>query len=384
MEPSAGINYLISLLRKERMDKRTPLYAEHLSLDAKTTHFAGWEMPVSYSAGPVAEHRRVRAAAGLFDLSHMGRVYVSGPDARALLQYVATSNVARLKVGDAIYAPMCYADGGLVDDAFVYRLADAYLVVVNASNTAKDVNWLQYQATGQDVQIVDHSAETCMLALQGPLAESILQRVCDSDLSSLARNQIQSAMVLDAEILVGRTGYTGEDGFELYVPAESAVMLWRGLLAEGESDGILPIGLAARDSLRFEPCFALYGHEIDASITPLQAGLSWAVALKKGPFVGRDALIKERLEGVPRRLAGFEMIDRGVPRHGMSVLAGEEPVGWVTSGLYAPTLDRFLGLAYVSPDSAAPGTEIAIDVRGQLRRARIVKRPFYTPSYQNK
>ncbi len=366
------------------MDKRTPLYAEHLALDAKTTLFAGWEMPVSYPAGPVAEHRCVRKAAGLFDLSHMGRVYVSGPDARSFLQYVATSNVARLKVGDAIYAPMCYADGGLVDDAFVYRLAEAYLIVVNASNTAKDVSWLQYQATGRDVQIVDRSPETCMLALQGPLAESILQRVCDIDLSALQRNQIRGARVLDAEILVARTGYTGEDGFELYLPADSAVSLWRGLLSEGQVDGILPIGLAARDSLRFEPCFALYGHEIDASITPLQAGLSWAVAFKKGPFVGRDALLKERLEGVPRRLVGFEMIDRGVPRHGLPVLLGGDPVGWVTSGLYAPTLDRFLGLAYVSADSAAQDTEIAIDLRGQLRRARIVKRPFYTPSYQNK
>ena len=342
------------------MDRRTPLYAEHLALGAKTTLFAGWEMPVSYPAGPVAEHRRVREAAGLFDLSHMGRVYVSGPDARALVQNVATSNVARLKVGDAIYAPMCYADGGLVDDAFVYHLADAYLMVVNASNTAKDVSWLQYQAIGRDAQIVDRSPETCMLALQGPLAESILQRVCDTGLSALARNQIVSARVLDAETLVARTGYTGEDGFELYLPADSAVTLWRGLLAVGEADGILPVGLAARDSLRFEACFALYGHEIDSNITPLQAGLSWAVAFKKGPFVGRDALLKERLEGVPRQLVGFEMIDRGVPRHGMPVLLGQEPVGWVTSGLYAPTLERFIGLAYVPPESAAHATEISI------------------------
>ena len=243
--------------------------------------------------------------------------------------------------------------------------------MVNASNTAKDVSWLQYQATGRDVQIVDRSPETCMLALQGPLAESILQRVCDIDLSALARNQIQGARVLDAEILVARTGYTGEDGFELYLPADSAVSLWRGLLSEGQVDGILPIGLAARDSLRFEPCFALYGHEIDASITPLQAGLSWAVAFKKGPFVGRDALLKERLEGVPRRLVGFEMIDRGVPRHGR---------------LYCWVEIRRLGhqralCADARPFSRLPmchgfcaqDTEIAIDLR-VLRRARIVKR----------
>lgn len=366
------------------MDKRTALYGEHVALGAKTTSFGGWEMPVSYPPGPVAEHRRVREAAGLFDLSHMGEVLVSGKDATAFLQSVVTSNVSRLREGDATYAPMCYADGGLVDDAFVYRLSEGYWVVVNASNATKDLNWMQYQAAGYDVQITDRSAETGMLALQGPRAQEILQPLTPLDLSALARNQIRQAAVLDVNLLVARTGYTGEDGFELYLPAEDALAVWRGLLAAGEPEGLLPIGLAARDSLRFEPCFALYGHELNPTVTPLQAGLGWAVALKKGPFIGRDALLKERLEGVARTLVGFEMVDKGVPRHTLTVLVQGRPVGWVTSGLYAPTLDRFLGMAYVPPEYAIPGTEIGIDLRGQTRAARIVRRPFYTPSYQNK
>ncbi|MHB1317313.1 MAG: glycine cleavage system aminomethyltransferase GcvT [Anaerolineae bacterium] len=366
------------------MDKHTPLYGEHVALGAKTTSFGGWEMPVSYPAGPVAEHRRVREVAGMFDLSHMGEILVSGNDAKAFLQSVVTSNVSRLQVGDAIYGPVCYADGGIVDDTFVYRLAEGYLVVLNASNAAKDLNWFQYQAAGFDVHIADRSAETCMLALQGPRAPEMLQPLTTLDLCTLARNQIRQADVFGVNLLVARTGYTGEDGFELYLPAGDAVTVWRGLLAAGEPQGLLPIGLAARDSLRFEPCFALYGHELNSTITPLQAGLGWAVALKKGPFVGRDALLKERLEGVSRMLVGFEMVDKGVPRHGLTVLLEGRPIGWVTSGLYAPTLDRFLGMAYVPPENAAPGTEIGIDLRGQTRTARIVRRPFYTPSYQKK
>jgi aminomethyltransferase len=366
------------------MDKRTPLYAEHVALGAKTTSFAGWEMPVSYPPGPIDEHRCVRQAAGLFDLSHMGQIAVSGHDATAFMQCVMTSNMSRLKPGEAAYAPMCYADGGLVDDTFVYRLPDSYYVVVNASNSEKDLNWLGYQSNKFDVQILDRSSETCMLAIQGPCAEEILQRLTALDLATLGRNQVRSATIHDADALVARTGYTGEDGFELYTSAESALGLWRSLLSIGEPCGLMPIGLAARDSLRFEACFPLYGHELGPTITPLQAGLSWAVSLKKGAFVGRDALLKERLEGVPRTLVGFEMLDKGVPRHGLAVMVNEQPVGHVTSGLYAPTLDRFLGMAYVPLSSAAPGTEIGIDLRGQIRKARIIRRPFYTPSYQKK
>jgi aminomethyltransferase len=366
------------------MDKRTPLYAEHVALGAKTTSFSGWEMPVSYASGSIDEHRHVRKAAGLFDLSHMGQIAVSGRDARQFLQWVMTSNMARLKPGEAGYAPMCYDDGSLVDDTYVYRLSDSYLVVVNASNTAKDLSWLGYQAGTYDVQILDRTSETCLLAVQGPRAVEILQRLTALDLATLVRNQVARATVQDAEALVARTGYTGEDGFEIYASAEDALGLWRALLSVGDPYGLAPVGLAARDSLRFEACFPLYGHELLPTVTPLQAGLGWAVSLKKGPFVGRDALLKERLEGVPRTLVGFEMLDKGVPRHGLTVTIGEQPVGHVTSGLYAPTLDRFLGMAYVPLSNAAPGTQIGIGLRGQIRSALIVTRPFYTPSYQKK
>jgi len=368
--------------REEQMDKRTPLHGEHLALGARMTSFAGWEMPLSYPAGPIEEHRRVREAAGLFDLSHMGRIVVSGGDSVAFLQALVTANVQRLQDGDATYAPMCYADGGVVDDTFIYRTGQGWLVVVNAANAEKDMAWLQYQSPGMAVQIVDHSAESAMLAIQGPRSQHILQQSTPLPLDTLRRNQILRTRVAGVEALVARTGYTGEDGFELYLRAADALQVWRTLLEVGQPDGLLPVGLAARDSLRFEACFPLYGHELRPDITPLQAGLGWAVALKKAHFIGRDALLKERLEGVPRTLVGFEMLDRGVPRHGMTVFIQGEPLGWVTSGLYAPTLDRFLGLAFVPPDKSALGTEISIELRGQPRRAQIIKRPFYTPAYQ--
>ncbi len=364
------------------MSKRTPLYDEHLALGARMTEFAGWEMPVSYEEGPIAEHLRVRQALGLFDLSHMGQVMVSGPDALAFLQYLATANIARIREGDAGYAPLCYADGGLVDDTFIYHLPGRYLVVVNAANCDKDLRWFEYQAVGRDVAIEDLSGRTCMLALQGPRAQEALQPLTPLPLDELGYHKVAEAQVASATAIVGRTGYTGEDGFELYLSAEDAVPVWRAMLAAGEPLGLLPIGLAARDSLRFEPCMPLYGHELAPDITPLEAGLGWAVALKKGPFVGRDALLKERLEGSSRSLVGFEMTERSVPRHGMAVEIEGVACGHVTSGLYAPTLDKFLGMAYVPADRAAVGTEIGILIRGRARAARIVKRPFYTPSYR--
>jgi aminomethyltransferase len=364
------------------MSKRTPLYAEHQALDARMTDFAGWEMPVSYPAGPLAEHARVREALGLFDLSHMGQVAVSGPDALAFLQHLATANIARIREGEAGYAPLCYADGGLVDDAFVYHLPGRYLVVVNAANAEKDLRWFDYQRSGFDVTIEDLSEQTCMLALQGPRAQEALQPLTPLPLEELGYHRVAEGQVAGAQMAIGRTGYTGEDGFELYLRAEVAVAVWRALLAAGAPLGLLPIGLAARDSLRFEPCMPLYGHELGPDITPLEAGLGWAVALKKGPFIGREALLKERLEGSARKLVGFEMTERSVPRHGMEIEIGGAICGHVTSGLYAPTLDQFLGMAYVPAEQAAVGAEIGIVIRGRTRAARIVKRPFYTPSYR--
>lgn len=362
------------------MSKQTPLYAEHLALGAKMTDFAGWEMPVSYSAGPIAEHLRVREAVGLFDLSHMGQITVAGPDALSFLQHVATSNIRRLDEGDAGYAPLCYADGGLVDDTFIYHLTGGYLVVVNAANTDKDLRWFDYQRAGFDVQIEDASERTCMLALQGPRAQEVLQPLTPLNLGDLSRFRVDESRIGEADAIIGRTGYTGEDGFELYLSAENAVPVWRALLSAGEPLDLLPVGLAARDSLRFEPCMPLYGHELGPDISPLQAGLGWAVALKKGQFVGRDSLLKERVEGPARRLVGFEMTERSVPRHGFAVEIEGDVCGHVTSGVYAPTLEKFLGMAYVPAKHAAVGTEIGIVIRGRVRAARIVKRPFYRSS----
>jgi aminomethyltransferase len=365
------------------MSKQTPLYAEHVALGAKMTEFAGWEMPVSYAAGPIAEHQRVREALGLFDLSHMGQVAVSGPDALAFLQHIATANIARIRTGDAGYAPLCYSDGGMVDDTFIYHLEDRYLVVVNAANTDKDLRWFDYQRAGFHVAVEDLSERTCMLALQGPRAQQALQPLTPLPLDDLGYHKVTESRIAGAEAVIGRTGYTGEDGFELYLSADDAVPVWQALLAAGEPLGLLPIGLAARDSLRFEPCMPLYGHELGPAINPLEAGLLWAVALKKGPFVGRDALLKERVEGSARRLVGFEMTERSVPRHGMPVEIDGAVCGHVTSGLFAPTLSKFLGMAFVPAAQAAPGTEIAIVIRGRARAARIVKRPFYTPTYRS-
>lgn len=364
------------------MDKRTPLHGEHLALGARMTAFAGWEMPLSYPEGPIAEHSRVRESLGLFDLSHMGRIAVSGPDAARFLQYLTTANIARLREGDAGYSPLCYADGGLVDDAFVYRLATRYLVVVNAANTDKDLRWFDYHRVGFDVTIEDLSAATCMLALQGPRAQVALQTLTPLPLDRLGFRKVAESQVGGADAIIGRTGYTGEDGFELYLDAAVATTVWQALLAAGEPLGLLPIGLAARDSLRFEACLPLYGHELGPDITPLEAGLGWAVALKKGPFVGRDALLKERLEGSARSLVGFEMTERSVPRQGCPVEVDGVARGHVTSGLYAPTLAKFLGMAYVPVEYAEVGTEIRIVIRGAPKAARIVKRPFYTPFHR--
>lgn len=364
------------------MSKRTPLYEEHLALGARMTDFAGWEMPVSYPAGPLAEHARVREALGLFDLSHMGQVAISGRDALPFLQRLATANIARIGEGEAGYAPLCYADGGLVDDTFIYHLPGLYLVVVNAANTEKDLRWFDYQRGSFEVTIDDLSQRTCMLALQGPRAQEALQPLTPLPLDELGYHKVAESQIAGAEATIGRTGYTGEDGFEIYVRAEDGVQVWRSLLAAGEPLGILPIGLAARDSLRFEPCMPLYGHELRPDVTPLEAGLGWAVALKKGSFVGRDALVKQRLEGPARKLVGFEMLERSVPRHGMEIEIGGAVCGQVTSGLYAPTLDKFLGMAYLPADQAEIGAEIGIVIRGRTRAARIVKRPFYTPSYR--
>jgi aminomethyltransferase len=356
-------------------------HESHLALGGRIVDFAGWALPVQYPTGPTVEHQAVRTAAGLFDIDHMGQIELTGIDADAFLQYIQVWDVEKMAVNEAHYSLLLYSDGTIVDDIFLYRLPERWLIVVNASNRAKDLTWLQANAVGFEVQLTDISDTTCMLALQGPKAESILQRLTTLDLSKAATRTGVAGMLAGVPALLGRTGYTGEDGFELYFPATHAVAVWNALLETGKTDGLLPCGLAARDSLRFEACMPLYGHEIDATINPLEARLGWVISWEK-EFVGREALLKTKLEQPRRLLIGFAMVARAVPRDHYEIAVDGNVVGHVTTGMKSPTLDQFLGLGYVAREYTKLGTEIDIVVRGQPKKAQVVKRPFYQPRYK--
>jgi len=359
--------------------RRTPLYPIYAEYGAKTIDFGGWELPVQFE-GILKEHEAVRERAGLFDVSNMGEVLVAGADATAYLQRLVTNDVASLPVGAARYALMCAEDGGTVDDLLVYRLSEArYMVVVNASNVETDVRWMRRHAFG-DVALRDVSAETALLAVQGPAAVDVLRAAAGGFEPAALRpfRFAEGVSIGGAAALVSRTGYTGEDGFELYVPAADAVAVWRALLAAGAPRGLVPAGLGARDTLRFEARLPLYGQELSPSITPLEAGLDAFVKLEKGDFLGRAALAAQKAAGPPRRLVGLEMRDRGIPRTGCAVYAADgTPVGAVTSGTHAPTLRRSLGLALVDAAFSVIGTELYVDVRGKRLRASVGKTPFY-------
>jgi aminomethyltransferase len=343
--------------------------------------FAGWELPVQYPTGPTVEHLAVRTAAGLFDIDHMGQIEVRGPDAEPFLQMIQTWDVSRMALHEAHYGLLTYSDGTLVDDIFLYRLPERWLVIVNAGNRTKDMAWMEAHTHDFDVSLLDMSDELYMMALQGPKAETILQPHTNGNLSTLATRYALETTILGHPSVVGRTGYTGEDGFEIYVPAAAAMEVWESLLASGREHGLLPCGLAARDSLRFEACMPLYGHEIDASTTPLEARLGWAVSWDK-EFIGRQALLKTKLEQPQRLLVGFEMLERAVPREHYPIAINGETAGHVTTGMKSPTLDKFLGLGYVPRQYSALGTEIDILVRDAPKRAKVIKRPFYTPRYK--
>ena len=364
--------------------RRTALYDEHLKLNGRIVPFAGWELPVQYdNLGPTVEHNTVRAVAGLFDIDHMGQVEVIGPDALAFLQRIQVGDLSDLPVLGARYSLMCYADGGVVDDIFVYRLdKQRWWVVINASNRAKDVAWMQAHAHGFDITLEDISDATYMLALQGPKAQEILQRLTPADLNAMPFHTCLETEVVGQATVLGATGYTGEYGYELFFPVEQAPFVWNTLLQAGAEDGLLPCGLAARDSLRFEPCLPLYGHEIEQDIDPISARLGWAISFAKGDFVGRDALLKLKLEGTSHLLVGFEMVDKAVPRGGYPVAVDGEVVGEVTTGMKSPTTGRFVGLAYVPRANAKLGSEIDIMIRDQPKRAVVVKRPFYVAAYR--
>ncbi len=357
--------------------KRTPLYDIHVEAGARMVEFGGWEMPVQYR-GIIEEHRRVRSAVGLFDVSHMGEFEAEGPHALAALQRLTTNDVAALAVGQVQYSLLCYPHGGIVDDLTVYRLADdRFMVTVNAANIDKDWAWVTEH--GGDARWRDVSADTALIAVQGPRAERLVGRLADVDVTALGYYRFAAGRVAGVPALVSRTGYTGEDGFELYVPAGEAARLWRALLGAGQDEGAAPIGLGARDTLRLEVRYLLYGNDIDETTHPLEAGLGWVVKPAKGDFIGREAIERVRAEGPRRRLVGLEMADRVVARHGYQVLADGAPAGVVTSGSYGPSVDRSIALAYVAAARAAVGTELAVAVRGQPRPARVVRTPFYPP-----
>jgi aminomethyltransferase len=347
--------------------------------------FAGYELPVQYPTGPLAEHHAVRTAAGLFDIDHMGQFELRGPDAGAFLQHVQVYDIDQMAPFDAHYSLFLYADGTVVDDIFLYNLASGsdqrWLIAVNAANRAKDFAWLEAQALGYDIALVDRSDDLCMLALQGPHAEAILQALAGQDLAAVGARTAVELTIDGAPVLAGRTGYTGEDGFELYLPTSYAVPFWDRLLAAGREHGLLPCGLAARDSLRFEACMPLYGHELSPQINALEARMGWTISWDKD-FIGRAALLKTRLEGPTRLLVGFEMLDKAVAREHYDVAVDGTIVGHVTSGMKSPTLDKFLGMALVPPAHSAPGAEFDILVRGAPKKARVVKRPFYKPRYK--
>jgi aminomethyltransferase len=359
--------------------QRTALYECHLEAGARMVDFAGWQMPVQY-AGVIEEHQAVRTAAGLFDVSHMGEVRVRGAVAEAFLQRLTPNDVGKLVPGRAHYSGLLTERGTYIDDILIYRLAaDDFLVVVNASNAQRDFEWIAGRADAADadgVEVVDESPRYALLALQGPQALAMLAPLASLDVSKLKYYGFAQGQVDGRPALISRTGYTGEDGFELYLAPDAAPAVWRRLLAAGA----VPAGLGARDTLRLEAAMALYGHEIDETTTPFEAGLAWVVKLEKGDFLGRDALLAERAAGVPRQLVGFEVEGRGIARQGHGVVSAGAKVGEVTSGTWSPTFEKALGLAYVPPALAAAGTRLALDVRGKELPATVVEIPFYRRS----
>ncbi|MCA1580328.1 MAG: glycine cleavage system aminomethyltransferase GcvT [Acidobacteria bacterium] len=355
--------------------KRTPLFSLHRELGAKLIDFGGWEMPVQYS-GILEEHRAVRERAGLFDVSHMGELEVRGPGAAAALQRLTPNDVSRLSDGRCHYSAFLTDQGTFVDDLLVYRRSgEDFLLVVNASNRPKDFAWARSRIGGT-AEVTDVSDAWALLALQGPLAGSILARAAGEDPTDLAYYAFRTMKVEGFPALVSRTGYTGEDGFELYLAPEAAEPVMRALLDLGRSEGLLPCGLGARDTLRLEAKMALYGNDIDDTVTPWEADLGWIVKMEKGDFIGRDALAEQKAAGVSRKLAGFEMVDRGIARHGYPA-AAPHGAGIVTSGTHSPTLKKPIGLALLPVADTAVGTEFETDIRGRAARARVAPTPFY-------
>jgi aminomethyltransferase len=362
--------------------KRTPLYGEHLRNGAKMVDFAGWEMPIQYSS-IIKEHRQVRESAGLFDVSHMGEIEIVGSDAIDFADYLVTNYVNKLKNGQICYTPMCNKKGGIIDDFLVYRMANnKVLFVVNASNTDKDFKWIKSQKDKFEVEINNKSDEIAQLALQGPRAQELLSAISQIDLETVDFYHFTQGRVSGIETLLSRTGYTGEDGFELYVNSEAAIPLWRKILEIGNEKEILPAGLGARDTLRFEATYMLYGNDLNETITPLEAPLKWTVKFEKD-FIGKKALLEQKEKGITRKLRGLEIKDKAIPRHEQKVYLNNKEIGWISSGMFAPTLKKSLALAFIDKGTAKTGTSVEVEIRKKKVEAEIVKLPFYRGSVKN-
>lgn len=358
--------------------KKTPLVNEYEKYGGKTIDFAGWALPVQFE-GIIPEHHTVRNSAGLFDVSHMGEISVQGKDALKLCQHLLTNDVSKLKDNQVLYTFMCNEAGGVVDDLLIYRFSqEDFLLVVNASNVDKDYEWIINHKSDFEAEVKNISKDMCQLALQGPKAESILQKLTDYNLAEIkffyAKRNVS---ISGRECMISRTGYTGEDGFEIYTKPEDLVYLWETILKEGESQGVKPIGLGARDTLRFEANLPLYGNELSEEITPLEAGFGFFVKLDKEEFIGKEALVKQKQQVLTRKIVGFEMVDRGIPRHGYEVFKNHENIGFVTTGYLSPTLGKNVGLAMVDINNASMDEEIEIQIRNKKAKARIVSRKFY-------
>ena len=358
--------------------KRTPLFEEYAKYGGKTIDFGGWELPVQFSSIK-EEHDAVRNRAGLFDVSHMGEIIVEGPDALPYLQKMLTNDVSKIAVGGAQYSALCYETGGVVDDLLTYRLEDnRYLLCVNAANIEKDFEWLQQHVEG-DVALTNASSDYAQIALQGPLSEEVLQTLTDTDLTTIKYFKFQDQVTVDDHVvLVSRSGYTGEDGFEIYGSPEAIKDLWNKILEAGKEKGVVAAGLGARDTLRFEACLPLYGQELSKDISPLEAGIGFAVKLTKDPqFLGQQALIEQKEKGLPRKSVGIEMIDKGIPRHGYKVFKEGQEIGEVTTGTQSPMTKRNIGLALIDEKFSEIGIELEVEIRSKRAKAVVVETPFY-------
>ncbi|MBA3887943.1 MAG: glycine cleavage system aminomethyltransferase GcvT [Acidobacteria bacterium] len=358
--------------------KKTPLNARHRSLGARMVEFGGWDMPVEYS-GIVNEHLAVRTRAGLFDVSHMGEIEIAGRDALTAVQHITSNDAGRLAAGQIQYSALTTPEGTFVDDVLTYRLSDEhFMLVVNASNIVKDAKWISEHIAGiGDAVAVNTSSRYALMALQGPEAEGVLQTLTGADLSSLKYYWFTTGEVASVMCTISRTGYTGEDGFEVFVPPAQAERVWDAMLAAGKEAGVVPAGLGARDTLRLEAAMRLYGNDMDDTTTVVEADLNWIVGWKKEAFIGAEVLRKQKADGAPRKLVGFEVLDRAIARHGHDVYMDGDKAGIVTSGTQTPFLKKAIGMAYLPSPRATTGAEFEIDIRGRRVPATVVPMPFY-------